>query len=433
VNQLRNKSLETLAIRMASMAFSVAAGIILARSLGTYGKGVMAYITTVAALLQTAWSGQAAAISWQFGRLKTPSRLVVQATLRILFFGGLPIALMMLAAAFAIPNQRSLIAVAVSIPFLFFSSAALGFFLADGNVRVGNVQALITQVGFGIAVGVVLLVVHLGLSAVLVAWIAASVVSAAYTGWKLRPYFAQGGEGSLGALIREQVVFGIRASANAVVWLLNTRIDVFIIMSFLGLRALGIYSVGLGLGELMTNLSSALVTSAYGRISSGSLAEAAELAAKCARHCLAMGLCIGAVIFLVGPSLVTLVYGPAFANAGPVIRILLPGMIAYSLMPFLYTFFTQQLGKPGIPTVIGSLSIAVCAAVTILTIRPLGIVAGALGTSISYGIAFLVAGLVFSRITSLPMSRLFLFTSEDWREYRTLYGTIKRWALSRQP
>jgi O-antigen/teichoic acid export membrane protein len=432
VNQLRNKSLETLAIRVASLVFSVAAGIILARSLGTYGKGVMAYVTTAAALLQTAWSGQAAAISWQFGRMRIPSRLVARATLRILIFGGLPIALLMFAIAFALPSQRPLIAVAASIPFLFFSSAALGFFLADGNVRVNNVQTLITQVGFGVAVAAVLLIAHLGLNAVLIAWIVTSMVSAGYTAWKLRPYFTRGEEGPLSGLIREQVGFGLRASANAVVWLLNTRIDVFIIMSFLGLPALGIYSVGLGLGELMTNLGSALVTSAYGRICTGTRNEAAELTAKCARHCLAMGLCVGLLIFIFGPSLVTLVYGGAFAAAGPVVRILLPGMIAYSLMPFLYTFFTQQLGKPSIATVLGSLSISVCAIVTIATIRPLGIVAGALGTSISYAIAFLIAGFIFSRTTDLPISKLFLFTSEDWREYVTLYHTVKGWALNRQ-
>lgn len=420
MNELRNKSFETLAIRLASQGFSVAASIILARVLGTYGKGVMTYAVTVATLLQTVWSGQSAAISWQYGRLKVPAPAVARAMLKILVWGGLPIAFIVLAVGVAVPSQRPLIAVAASLPFAFFSLLALGFFLADGNVRIGNVQALITQVGYGMALAVVLLVAHGGLQAALITWVVTFVIAAAYTGWQFRPYVRKGGDQPLNDFIGKQVQFGLRASVNAVVWLLNSRIDVFIIMYALGLRPLGIYSVGLSLGELTWQLSSALTTSAFGRITTASQPEAAKLTAKCSRHAFAMVLCASVLIYAIGPTLIVWVYGPAFAPAGPVVRVILPGMVAYSMTPFLATFFTQQLGKPGISASIGTLSVVVCSIVTLLTIKPLGIVSGALGTSVSYTAAFFIAALVFTRHTKLPMTSLFFLDAEDRREYREL-------------
>jgi O-antigen/teichoic acid export membrane protein len=144
-----------------------------------------------------------------------------------------------------------------------------------------------------------------------------------------------------------------------------------------------------------------------------------------------MCLSLSIVIFLIGPKLITLVFGTAFASAGPVVRVVLPGMIAYSMMPFLATFFVQQVGKPGFSTTIGALSIAVCAAVTLVTIHTLGIVAGALGTSLSYSAAFFVSAYLFSRQTNIPISKLFLLDAEDRRKYQDLYSALKGWAFNR--
>jgi O-antigen/teichoic acid export membrane protein len=424
LNELRNKSFETLAIQLGSQASAVATSIILARVLGPYGKGVMAYVQTVSALLVTFWSGQSAAISWQYGRLKTPSGAVARAMLRILPIGVVASALIILAFS-RLPNQWPLVIVAASLPFSYFSGAILGFFLADRNVRVVNVQSLISQAGFTLALILVFFVARKGLSAALITWVIVAAASALYTAWKARPYFSQDDTGAAKDLVRPQVIFGLKASSSALVWLLNSRIDVFIIMSFLGLRALGIYSVGLGLAELMWQVRSALVTSAFGRICTDPKAEAAALAAKCTRHTFIVSACLGAIIFVIGPPLITLVYGQPFAAAGAVLRVVLLGTVAYASMPFLGTFFTQQLGKPAIMTVLGTVSMVICAAITIATIHKLGIVAGALGTMLSYLAAFALAAYIFVRETGLPLSKLFVFDAADWREYRNLLAAIR--------
>jgi O-antigen/teichoic acid export membrane protein len=431
MNQLLNKSFETLVIRGVSQAFTIVTSVVLARVLGPYGKGVMTYAATVALLLLTAWSGQSAAIAWQYGRLKVPSGVVAQAAIRILAVLGLPVVLCLIIIGFTAPDQHALIAAGAALPFYLFSNTALGFFLADGNVRVGNIQTVITQVAFCIAVAVVLLIAHGGLTAALVTWVLSISASAAYTGFKLRPYVARGVHAGVRDLIPAQVRFSAQASVGALARMLNSRIEVFIIMFFLGLQSLGVYSVALGLGELMWQLPDALLTSAFGRITTQSKAEAAELTAKCTRHAFLIVFVLGALVFVFGPELIRLVYGPAFTAAGPVVRVLLPGLMAYGTMSFLGTFFVQQLGMPNIPALINALSVIICATVTVATIPSLGIVGGALGTTVSYLIATLAAGLFFTRATGLPLRRLYVLNIDDWREYRALFAAITGGTRSR--
>jgi Na+-driven multidrug efflux pump len=117
---------------------------------------------------------------------------------------------------------------------------------------------------------------------------------------------------------------------------------------------------------------------------------------------------------------VPLVYGPQFAQAGLVARILLPGIIAYSMMPTLANFFSQQLGQPRIPLIFSSLSTVLCAAITVVTLPRLGILGGAFATSISYVLAFGVAAAYFVRRTHIAPLRLFTFSRSDLRPYRSL-------------
>jgi len=124
--------------------------------------------------------------------------------------------------------------------------------------------------------------------------------------------------------------------------------------------------------------------------------------------------------------LVTLVYGPQFAPAGLVVRFLLPGIIVYSAMPILSTFFTQQMGKPVVPLVFSALSMILCALVTFFTIRKIGIVGGAIATSISYLVAFAAASIFFSRNTGISPRSMFVLDASDLREYLALMRSTWR-------
>jgi len=254
------------------------------------------------------------------------------------------------------------------------------------------------------------------------------IVSGLYSAVMLKPYMLHE-EHTANEILGEQVVFGIKASSNSLVALLNFRIDVFIILFALGAKALGIYSIAIGFGELMWQVSRPIAISAFGRVNSGSKAEAADLTAKCTRHAIGLVSAGCVILYFIAPALITLVYGKSFSGAGPALRFLLPGIVAYSLTPFFASYFSQQLGRPDLQTLILGISATVCALGTLATVRSLGIVSAALATSVPYMIALALSLTIFSKETGIPIRDTVVPRLSDLTPYAAMIGGLKRRAV----
>ncbi|HEY8314911.1 MAG TPA: oligosaccharide flippase family protein [Candidatus Baltobacteraceae bacterium] len=418
MSSIAKKSIETFVARTVMQAFGILGGIVIARELGAQGKGVFSYAQTVFQVILMLYAGQAAAISWQYGKRARSSLPVFTSAMKVFVWSAVPIAAAVGVVAFAAPDQRILYAVAVALPFALFSQLCTGFFLADSNVRVLNIQMTFPTIVASLAYVVLLVFAHAGVQTLLAAWAATYICGAAYSAITLLPTLERGNDAQERGLVREQVTYGSQISINSVVSYLNFRIDVFLVLFMLGQTQLGIYSVGIAIGEVMFQLSRPIVTSAFGRIARGEKDEAASLTATCMRHSVVLVVAASVVAFFIGPALVTAVYGESFAGAGPVLRMLLPGIVAYSMMPVLATFFAQQLGSPRIPLTFSSISTVLCALITAATLKHFGILGAAAATSTSYGIAFGLAVAYFSRRTGLSVRQIFAFSMEDVKPYR---------------
>jgi O-antigen/teichoic acid export membrane protein len=420
MSEIAKKSVENFAARIIGQAFGVAGAIVIARTLGPSGKGVFTYAATVVAMFQMINAGQSSAIAWQYTRRKRRASDLLRAMGSVQVVFVLPVIAGLIAAAIFLPGQQALLAAAAAVPFALFVQSSTGFFLADGDVRAVNVQQILMGVLSAAAYMPLLIVLHANLAVLFAVWVAGFVAAAVYTAFKLRRY-AQITEGdAANGLVREQLGYAGQVSLNSAVQYLNFRIDVFIIMALLGQSALGVYSIGIGLGEVLWQVSRPMVTASFARIARGSESEAAAATATCMRHSFALVLLGAIVIFFAAPPLIPLVYGRQFAEAGLVARLLLPGIIAYSMMPTLATFFAQQLGQPRIPLIFSSVSTVLCAVITFLTIPHFGILGGAMATSASYCVAFTAAATYFVRRTRIAPRWLFALTRADLEPYRSL-------------
>lgn len=422
MSEIARKSVENFAARIAAQAFSVAGAIVVARMLGPSGKGIFSYAGTVLAMIQMANAGQSAAIAWQYTRKNRAPADLLSAMLRVLGAMALPVFLGLVLAAVFAPGQRELLAVAAALPFALFAQSATGFFLADGHVRMINIQQIVIGVCSAAIYMPLLIFAHAGLPVLFAIWVCGYIAGALYSAIVLRRY-ARMREGDSSARITvEQLQYGGQVSLNSAVQFLNFRIDVFLIMFILGQSALGVYSIGIGIGEMLWQLSRPMVTASFSRIARGNEAEAASATATCMRHSFVLVLLGAIVVFFAAPPLIPLVYGAKFASAGIVARVLLPGIVAYSMMPTLATFFAQQLGQPRIPLIFSSLSTVLCAGVTIAALPHFGIVGGALATSISYCVAFTAAVIYFVHRTRIAPHRLFALSRSDLEPYRSLFA-----------
>jgi stage V sporulation protein B len=425
-SEFSTKTFKTFLLRVLTQILSVGSGIIIARALGPAGKGLFTYAGVVLSLLVTLGGGASIAVSRQYGRMKRPSGLVYAAMMRFYVVICLPIALA-LAGAAIVMHQPVLLAPAIAFPFAYLNQVSVGFSLAEGDVRFANRQALVSAVALVVVAALVCYGLRLGVAPMLVGWVGVNVAISVYSMFKISKY-AHGGNTreELALAFRDQCFFGFRVTINQLLTLLNYQVDIFIVLFILGHAALGRYSIAVGIGMMMWQLSRPLSVTSYGSVTRGTPQQAARVTVVCVRHALfSVGVACIILAFL-GPWLLQAVYGPAFAASGRALQLLLPGIVAYCTVPFFSQYFTLQLGKPTLNTIVIASSTILCAIVTLLLIRQYGIAAGAIGTSVSYTAAFALCTVIFSRYTRISPSALFAFTTSDLAQY----GLLARWILN---
>ena len=416
---IARKSAEIFSVRLLSQAVGVIVGVLVARAVGPYGKGVYTYAVTLLGLVITIAMGQAAAVAYEYGRLGRDAHHVHRSMVVTTAVFGLPIALGLAGYGF-VQHSWAYAIVGLIVPFTFYGVLANNLFLADGDVHFGNVQTLVTSGVLLLGLGAAMLLHAADVPTIMMVWCASYVVAWCYAIARVAGKLAKSRDDRGAYSVRDQWVFGFKSTANAVVAYLNFRIDAFILIALLGTNALGVYSLGIGVGELLWQLSRPVASAALQRIGKGTQAEAAELTARCLRHTILLVCSAALVLFVAAPWLIVIVYSPAFADAGAVLRWLLPGIIAYCAMPLFGTFFTQQLGKPGIPLIASTVSLLICTAASYLLIPRLGMTGGAIATSVSYVVSALVIGYIFMRVNNVKWRELIVPTRADIARYKEL-------------
>jgi O-antigen/teichoic acid export membrane protein len=424
MSDIPRRSFETLVLSVLSRAIAMGGNVVVARVLGPAGKGIVTYAVSILTFVLALFSGQTSAIAYQYGRRGTPLRTVYSAMLKVLVLVVAPISAGIIAIALTMKGQGPLVAAAAALPLAAYVQATRGFFLADAAVRAANVQALIAPATFAVAGSIALLVTHGSLWVLLGVFVLSYVPAVVYTLRELRTLHAERPGEPVQNPVRGQLIFGSQVGAVNLVNFLNNRVDLFIIIFVLGVKAVGVYSVSIAIAEVLWQISGPVAVAAYGPISTLSEPDAATLTAKCIRYTLPIALVVSVGTFFLAPPLVTFVFGQPFAEAGYVTRYFLPGAIAWSAMYHINTFLTIQLGRPQLVFWIQAVSATICAATTLALVHRIGIASGAIGSSVAYIVGTAWAVIYFLRRTNLNPLELVAFGKDDLRRYLDLAGWL---------
>lgn len=198
-------------------------------------------------------------------------------------------------------------------------------------------------------------------------------------------------------LLAEELRFGSRAIVGTIAERLQFRADTFLVNLFVGVRATGIYSVTSGLAETLWYVPNALGTVMFSR-AVDPRADAGRIAAVLTRTTLAVALVTAVPAFVLGPRLVRLVYGSTFSDAGVALRLILPGIVAYSVVAVLSRYIVGR-GRPGTGTLILVAGLGVNVACNLVLIPRFGINGAAASSSISYVLTAAITLAVFRRLS----------------------------------
>lgn len=250
-------------------------------------------------------------------------------------------------------------------------------------------------------------------SALLLVGVVAHVRQSTAVTWRLRrPY------------VRALASYGIRAHPANVLAILGYRLDVFLVAGFKGAAAVGLYGAGVVIAEGLWMPSQAVSTALFPTIATERNESARRsLTPLVARNTLLLTAILAGILFLVAAPIVDLLYSARFGASATVVRILAPGIVAFSAARVLGNDIAAR-GRPLVNSVVAAISVACNIVLNVVLIPHHGIDGAAWASTASYSVLFVATAAVYRRITQVPLRVLVVPSREDRARYVRLAKRI---------
>ena len=428
--------LRTLVFRVIFVSLGQILAILTARWLGPQGKGLYTLAILYGTIGMTLMGGGAAAAAHEISRRGTdPRAAAANVSVLSLALGLVPA----VAALIAWPWLGAhgwwwLLPVALVQPFALLNASLAGVFLGVDDIKRLNyayvgpwAATLILFVAFSFMFGRTAKVA-------LIAWAIGQSLATIYSIWLARRYWAPLAIRAVtSARLRHLISFSLQAGIANLVGFLNYRMDALMVEFYLGLRPLGIYSVGVNTAEGLWYFSQAISTASYARIGTLSTKESAELVARGMRHAVLIVGLLALFLLAIANPLLPLFYGSQYDQAVAPFRWLVPGITMYALAAILSAYYTNQLGKPHVAFLIAGFSMLINLGSCTILIPHFGLSGAAIASTLGYSIAISAGLVIFQRQTRISWRRLLIVNQSDLRDYLRFARQFMRLLLSATP
>jgi len=281
--------------------------------------------------------------------------------------------------------QRIAILTALAVTPALVTRSLSGILLGAARVRLWSViQVLPSGVSL---VGFLVLVILLdhGIEGAIAAYVLGHAVTAVvalvttyrlWAGWFLRhvPWH------EVLRLVRLATAMGL----GSFLVLLNYRVELILLQSQEGDDAAGIYANAMTVAESLWIISTAISTAVWAPVLHESEERAARLVTRSAGKSLLLLTGAAAVVALVAPIGVPLVFSDLFEASVTPLLYLLPGIIVYGPVQILTTYISVRRGRPGYALVGPILSLGVTVALAALLIPEHGATGAAIACTAGY-------------------------------------------------
>jgi O-antigen/teichoic acid export membrane protein len=409
---------QTLASQILQSAASIMTGVLIARGLGPAGQGWYATFAAGVAL------GALIASLGQFhgnvlaaaDRRSTPRVLLLRAGVH-----GCAVLLLLLSVALvgggvlASAQPATLTALFVVVLSLeAIADMVRGINLGQHHVTGWNLAGLTQRLLYFTAIGALTLHFDLRLASVVTCWAFATFVSVLVSGgwiWFRSPRVTLTWSG-LWVGWGRRLGMGMRAFVTIGFTLLLVRADVWMLGPMLGVATVGQVSVATYLAEWLWYIPSILGNLMFAVVAADRGAESVRRVARSARLVTGFLMPITLVLLIAGRSLVHLLYGQAYEEAGLLFTILLPGMAFLGIHLIIDSYFAGS-GFPPI-TIWGAIAAVVAKVSLNLAVVPRYGAMGAVAvTTLVYSSLLAVKVFWFVRTTGVRGRDLFLANRSD--------------------
>jgi O-antigen/teichoic acid export membrane protein len=419
------KALSIFSTQIMLFVLAIATGILLSRSLGPAVKGQYDLLTTFTSFLSLlSGLGIAAALVFYLNRTTGPKGGLISTAIWL----QLGLIAIMLVVALLCRNWISAYIMDKKVPTNLLVMALMVMPLVASIGIIGNLFIGLNAFGrynltsiiyMGLQLILLLLTVaiyHFGIPAALMsAGISAMCVIILSWIWLRKMGASSTAQIDL-SWLKPLASYGVRGWIGNLVQYFNYRLDVFIVNLFLDPAAVAIYSVAVALSETLWYIPTAISTVLFPRTASD-WDQATRFTPLVTRTALAVTIAASLVLMLIGPILIRVAYGSAFARAGVPLLGLLPGTVMLGAGKVIASDLAGR-GKPHYGTYSAIAALVLTVIFDFLLIPRLNILGAAIASSLSYGLSSLVLLVLYLRISGNQLSNLIFIQKNDFYVYK---------------
>jgi O-antigen/teichoic acid export membrane protein len=382
-------------------AGSLITGPLLAQALGASGRGDLAAILVPLGLLPPVLGlGIPAYIYRELPRGRTPSLILGSLAVPLVAIGVIA-ALLAAPAAAALAGGREMVRIFLLIGLAAMPVWLVGRLFQPGLASLERWRRVIATTLIPFAVSLVVvgtgyltgrLTVALAAAAGLVGTLLALAPGVSLLWEGGRPRFDR-------RVARDGVAFGAKSWVGGIALLLNARLDQFVMISAVSPRELGLYAVAASVAGASNVFTSAVWPPLMTRVGAGHT----HLLAPALRATLLATLAINALIALVTPVILPLLFGPAFHEAVAMTLVLLVGNV-FTAGCGVLSAGLQGAGMPLVPSAAEGGAVAITAVGLLLLLGPLGGLGAAIVSVCAYGTSFVIQLFVSRRRFQHPVN-----------------------------
>jgi O-antigen/teichoic acid export membrane protein len=406
--------------RFVLLLLGVLGSVVIARLLGPEQKGILTTVLAVPGMvLGFADLGVRQAATYFLGK-KLRSDQDILSTLAFLTVVTSGFALVLIFAIYLItglPSRYGWIVVMIPlgiVPFRLVTSYGSGVLLAKQRIQELALVNVFHKVAYLLLLIPLITVLLRYVEWVLFAELLAVSIGALYVIRAIKKY------GSLRPRYIDQLPWtlikrGVAYAGALFILSLNYRIDILLLERLATVRDVGIYSVGVGLAEMLWMLPAAISTVNFARSSaSGNAQDHAHKTAKVLRVAFWVALFPTLGLYFLAPTLIPLIYGIDFADSAYIVQAILLGVWFGLIFKILHSDLAGR-GKPEVALWVFALTLVINIGLNLWWIPLFQGLGSAWASSISYTIGAVVFSIIYAHISKVNVGELFLPGVSDFQ------------------
>ena len=413
--------------RMIFSGMGIVSGVILARWLGPYDRGILALVLLIPSTVVTLVKlGVSQATVYYINRKEASVDQVASNSL------VLAIALGALSSAIVWALRGNLLSSVLKdvptwalafglarVPLLLLDNYLYSVLQATGQFGIYNTRLLLSEALRLVLVGVFVMYMNLGLPAAVVTYTLIGVINMGWLMYTMSStvHFSSSFDRTL---LHNMLAFGVRSYVQVVVAHLLLRIDVYMVQSMLGPVQTAFYALALHFTETILEVPQAIGLVLYPRLASLGEDEIHRLTAQTCRRTLMVTAPAALALGIVGPWMITLWYGQAFAPAGAPLPWAAVGVAAMAIFVIITRDFTAR-SKQRVNTASGVLAVIANVAMNIYLIPHYGIVGASFATAVAYSGACVILIIFFCAESGLSWTSVLIPRRDDVRYFADIF------------